>query len=185
MITGSKVRLCCKRLADAPNDYAWKTDPELAQLDAAPLLAVSFAEYLSSYSSELSNCQPAKHQFAIKTLDGKHIGNCAYYDIDEAKCEAEVGILIGDRDYWDKGYGSDAVNILVDDIFRQTKIKRIYLKTLHSNGRAQKCFGKCGFTVCGHLVKGEYSFLLMEIHCEEWPQQQKQGWSAIKVSGGE
>ncbi|MEE9583650.1 MAG: N-acetyltransferase, partial [Dehalococcoidales bacterium] len=71
MINSSKVRLCRKRLADAPNDYAWKTDPELTRLDAAPLLTVSFTEYLPSYAGELSSRQPAKHQFAIKTLDGK------------------------------------------------------------------------------------------------------------------
>lgn len=185
MINSSKVRLCRKRLADAPNDYAWKTDPELTRLDAAPLLAVSFVEYLPSYTAELNSRQPPKHQFAIKTLDGKHIGNCAYYDINEVKREAEIGILIGDRDYWDKGYGSDAVNALVSDIFRQTKLKRIYLKTLRSNGRAQGCFSKCGFTVCGHFVKGKYSFLLMELHRERWPQRQEQGQSAIRVSGVE
>ncbi len=170
MINGSKVRLCLKRLADAPKDYAWKTDPELARLDATPLLTISFAEYLSSYSSKLGNYRSTKHQFAIKTLEGKHIGNCAYYDINEAKYEAEIGIVIGDRDYWDRGYGNDAVSVLVDDIFRQTNLKRIYLKTLHFNKRAQKCFSKCGFTACGHLVRGEYRFLLMELRREQWPR---------------
>lgn len=184
-IAGSKVRLCRKRLADAPNDYAWKTDPELTRLDAAPLLTVGFTEYLSSYAAELNSCQPAKYQFAIKTLDGKHIGNCAYYDINEVKREAEIGILIGDRDYWGKGYGSDTVKALVSDIFCQTKLKRIYLKTLHSNGRAQRCFSKCGFTVCGHFVKGKSSFLLMELRRERWPQRQEQGQPAIRVSGVE
>lgn len=170
---GSKVRLCLKRLADAPQDYAWKTDSELVRLDAAPLLTISFAEYLAGYSSKLGNYRSTKRQFAIKTLDGKYIGNCAYYDINEARREAEIGIVIGDRDYWDGGYGSDAVNVLVDNIYRQTNLNRIYLKTLHSNKRAQKCFSRCGFTACGYLVRGGNHFLLMELNREKWSRRQK------------
>ena len=80
-----------------------------------------------------------RHRFAVETLDGKHIGNCAYYGVNETKGEAELGIMIGDRDCWDKGYGADAVGTLLDYIFRRTNLKRIHLKTLDSNIRAQKC----------------------------------------------
>ena len=170
MINGSKVRLCDKSLANAPNDYAWQTDPELARLDAAPLLNISFTEYLPRYASELRYPPPAKYQFAIETLDGKHIGNCIYYDISKSKGEAEVGLMIGNRNYWDKGYGTDATTTLVSHIFDKTTLKRIYLKTLESNQRAQKCFNKCGFTPYGHRVSGEYSFVLMELRRTKWQQ---------------
>jgi len=103
MIADSKVRLREKRLADATVDYVWKIDPELNQLDAAPLLSISFQQYLSEYTRELRYPPPTRKRFAIETLDGKHIGNCTYYGIDKAKGEAELGIMIGDRNYWDKG----------------------------------------------------------------------------------
>jgi len=164
MIIGSKVILRAKRLADARDDYTWQTDPELARLDAAPLLAVPFSQYLSDYVSELHYPPLTRRRFAIETLDGKHIGNCTYYGINEAKGEAELGIMIGDRNCWDKGYGADAVDTFLNYIFCRTNLKRIYLKTLDSNIRAQKCFQKCGFTLCGHLVKDGFSFVLMEIH---------------------
>ena len=170
MINGSKVRLCDKSLTNAPNDYAWKTDPELTRLDAAPLLNISFTEYLSSYASELRHPPPAKYQFAILTLDGKHIGNCAYYDITESKGEAELGLMIGNRNYWDKGYGTDAITTLVSHIFHKTNLKRIYLKTLESNQRAQKCFNKCGFTPYGRRGSGGLSFVLMELQRTKWQQ---------------
>ena len=149
MIIGSRIILRDKKLADAPDDYAWQTDPELAHLDAAPLLTTTFTQYLSDYASQLRYLPSTRHQFAIDTLDGKHIGNCVYYGINETKSEAELGIMIGDRNCWNKGYGADAVTTLVSYIFCQTKINRIYLKTLESNHRAQKCFQKCGFTPCG------------------------------------
>jgi RimJ/RimL family protein N-acetyltransferase len=170
MITGSKVRLCRKRLVNATNDYAWKTDPALAQLDASPPLTITFTEYLLSYASELRYAKPTKHEFAIETMDGEYIGNCAYYDIDKTKGEAEIGIMIGNRQYWDRGYGSDAVKALVSHVFSQVKLRRIHLKTLDSNKRAQKCFHKCGFTTCGHMVNNGHSFVLMELHRKQWQQ---------------
>jgi len=172
MIIGSKIILRDKKLADAPDDYTWRTDAELAQLDAAPLLTTTFAQYLSDYTSQLRYLPPTRHQFAIETLEGQHIGNCVYYDVNETKGEAELGIMIGTRDCWDKGYGADAVTTLVSHIFQQTNLQRIYLKTLDSNSRAQKCFQKCGFTSYGRLVKDGFSFVLMETHRKQWEKQQ-------------
>lgn len=172
MIVGSKIKLRGKRLADAPDDYAWQTDPKLAQLDAVPLSTTTFPQYLSDYASELRYPPPIRHRFAIETLEGKHIGNCTYYGIDKTNGEAELGIMIGNRDYWDKGYGADAVTTLVNRIFRQTKLNRIYLKTLNSNTRAQKCFQKCGLIPYGHLNKDGYNFVLMELHRKQWLEQQ-------------
>ena len=172
MIIGSKVILRAKRLADAQDDYTWQTDPELAQLDAAPLQTMTFPQYLSDYTGELQYPSFFRRRFAIETLDGKHIGNCTYYGINEAKGEAELGIMIGERSCWDKGYGADAVATFLSYIFCRTNLKRIYLKTLNSNIRAQKCFQKCGFTPYGHLVKDGFNFVLMEIHCKQWEERQ-------------
>ena len=162
MIIGSKVILRDKRLTDARDDYAWQTDPELARLDAASMLTITFSQYLSDYAAELRYSSPARHQFAIETLDGEHIGNCTYYDISKTEGEAQLGIMIGNRDYWNKGYGADAVATLLSHIFCHTDLKRIYLKTLDSNHRAQECFTKCGFIPYGRLVKDGFSFVLME-----------------------
>ena len=168
MIIGNKTKLRKKRLADALNDYAWQTDHELARLDAAPQLTMTFSQYLSHYANELRYSPSTRHPFAVEILDGKHIGNCVYYGVDETKGEAELGIVIGNRDYWDKGYGTDAVITLVSHIFRQTNLNRIYLKTLDRNTRAQKCFQKCGFTAYGHMVRDGFNFVLMEIYRKQW-----------------
>ncbi|GAF77506.1 unnamed protein product, partial [marine sediment metagenome] len=53
MISGDKVKLREKRLADAADDYAWLTDAELAALDAAPLPTTTFPQYLAAYTSDL------------------------------------------------------------------------------------------------------------------------------------
>ena len=171
MISSNKIVLREKRLSDAWDDYTWETDPELAQLDAAPVLATAFSRYLPDYTNELRNVFPTSQRFSVDTLDKKHIGNCSCYNINETRGEAELGIMIGNRDYWNKGYGTDIVATLVNYVFRQTKLSRIHLKTLESNIRAQKCFQKCGFTTCGHTVRDGYSFVLMEIHRHQWEEQ--------------
>jgi len=172
MITGKKVRLRKRKLVDATNNYTWQTDPELVRLDASPVLTTTFSQYLSVYLNEMRYPSANRHAFAIETLDSKHVGNCSYYDTNEMKGEAELGIMIGNRDCWDKGYGTDAVTTLLNYIFRKTNLKRVYLKTLDSNRRAQRCFEKCGFTPYGHLNRDGYNFVLMEIHHKQGEKRQ-------------
>ena len=168
MLLGQKIKLRPKCLGDATNDYAWRIDPELSRLDAVAPLSLSLEEYLKGYAAELSLFGNRETHFAIETLDGKHIGNCAYFKIDKIKKEAELGIMIGDRDYWDRGYGTDAIMTLLNHIFSETNLNRIYLKTLDWNIRAQKCFQKCGFVPYGRLIKDGYNFVVMEIYRPEF-----------------
>jgi RimJ/RimL family protein N-acetyltransferase len=172
IITGNKVRLREKKLSDVRNDYQWQSDPELAEYDAAPILDISFSIYLLDYSSMVHHKDNHRYPLAIETLDGKHIGNCTCYDIDAKKGEAQLGIMIGNRDYWDKGYGADAINTLVDYIYKTSSLHRLYLKTLDWNKRAQQCFSKCGFTPCGSLKRNGYRFVLMELTRENWEKRQ-------------
>jgi ribosomal-protein-alanine N-acetyltransferase len=164
MIKGEKVVLRGKRLEDARQDYAWKTDPELSQLDATLPLEVPFKTYLLTYAEELDRSIDGKgHLFAVETLDGKHIGNCCYYNVERGRREAEVGILIGDAAYWDAGYGTDAVNALLDHVFRKERLRRVYLHTLAWNTRAQKAFKKCGFVEDKRVTRAGYEFIRMEM----------------------
>ncbi len=171
ILAGDKVKLCPKRIQDALNDYTWRTDAELCKLDAAPPTLSSLEEYSRAYAEELHRPSPVC-RFAIETIDGRHIGNCSYFNVDETSKEAEFGIMIGDRAYWNQGYGTDAILTLLNRVFSQTKLERIYLKTLSWNVRAQRCFEKCGFATCGELVRGEYKFIIMEIRRPVEPPKQ-------------
>ena len=174
VIVGSKVKLRGKKLSDVRNDYKWQSDPEMASLDAAPLLTASFPVYLLDYADGIHRPGPNRYPLAVETLDGRHIGNCTCYDIDEDRGEVQLGIMIGDRSYWDKGYGTDSVSTLVNHVFLNTDLKRIYLKTLEANLRARKCFENCGFTPCGQLKRNNSTFVLMELKRERWENQRSQ-----------
>jgi RimJ/RimL family protein N-acetyltransferase len=174
-ISGNKVRLRKKKLSDVRNDYIWQSDPELARLDAAPLLDVAFIVYLLDYTDQLHASGLNRYPLAVETLDGKHIGNCTCYEINETKAETQLGIMIGDRSYWDKGYGTDAVNTMVSHIFLNTSLRRIYMRTLDWNLRAQKCFQNCGFMPCGQLNRDGNNFVVLELRREQWQKQRKDG----------
>jgi len=169
-ITGSKVKLREKKMSDVRTDYKWQMDPELSRLDAAEQISLPFSFYLLDYAAELHRPRSRRFPLAIETLEGRHIGNFTVYDVDESKAEAQVGIMIGDRDYWDLGYGADAMNAVADHLFRGTSLVRLYLKTLDWNVRAQKCFARSGFTPCGGMSRNGHNFVLMELTRERWEE---------------
>ena len=174
-LIGNKVTLREKRLEDAPLDYQWRTDEEIAKLDAAFPLRATYEEFLRLFRDQLRYPTPGSARFGIHADDSKYIGNCMYYDFDSLNQQVELGIVIGDRDYWGKGYGYDAVVALRDHLFSTMKMKRIYLHTLEWNERAQKAFAKCGFEPVEIVRRSGMDFLLMDIYRTSWLELKKAG----------
>ena len=175
VICGRLTRLRPKKPEDATDDYRWQTDPEFCRLNNKKPFSISFSEYLCEYEKVLEKPLPGKREFAIDTEDGLFIGNCACYDIDEKKGQAEVGITVGNRDYWGRGYGHDALNALVNHIFEVTEISRLYLKTLEDNKRAKRCFCKCGFNQYRRHFQEGKNFIWMERYRKNRPERQSKG----------
>jgi RimJ/RimL family protein N-acetyltransferase len=183
VIPGGKIKLREKKLTDVRTDYRWQSDPELAKLDAAPALIMSFTLYLLDYTTAVRDRSPDRYPLAVETPEGKHIGNCTLYDIDEKRGEGQVGIMIGDKDYWSRGYGTDVMTTFTGYIFQNSNLNRLYLKTLDWNSRAQKCFNKSGFTHCGYLQRDGYNFMLMELYRDQWEKRQSAGCeNTLKIS---
>ena len=167
-LRGARIILRDKRIEDAEQDYIWRSDQELASLDAAFPLTMSYDRFLKLAQDQMRYPTPGSHHFATETLDGKFIGNCMYYDLDSVKMQAELGIVIGDRDYWSNSYGYDAVTTLLDHCFNEKKMERVYLHTLEWNKRAQRCFVKCGFVPVKPVRRMSHDFILMEVFREDW-----------------
>jgi RimJ/RimL family protein N-acetyltransferase len=168
-----RIKIRHKRISDARDDYAWQTDPELARLDATDPLTMTYQQFLSEFTFDLCYPSSNRHEFGVETTEGLHIGNCVYYNVNQAESKTEMGIMIGNREYWNKGYGTETVNALVDYVFNHTNLERVYLTTLDWNLRAQKCFKKCGFQECGELVRDEHIFILMAISRPEWQKKMR------------
>ena len=76
--------------------------------------------------------------------------------------------MIGNRDYWSRGYGTDAILTLLRAIFEEAVLQRVYLHTLAYNERAQKSFRKAGFTDLEPVHRDRRDFLKMEVFSEAW-----------------
>ena len=168
VIRGEKVIIRGKRIEDAPDDYAWRTDEELAKLDASQPLRMTYRDFLRFSKDELLYSGGTSRRLAIDTFDGEHIGNCMYYDVDLRRGRAELGIMIGKREYWGKGYGTDAVAALLTYIFTNMSIDLVYLHTLEWNERARRAFAKSGLRETVKVRRSGLDFMKMEIGRQEW-----------------
>jgi ribosomal-protein-alanine N-acetyltransferase len=169
---GEKIVLRQKRLSDAEAEYAWRKDPELASYDAAKPIATAWEDFLALYKDDLDHPTPFRTSFAVDDPEGRHIGNVMLYSIDLLKGEAEIGITIGERLYWSRGYGTDTLKALVRYVFTNTNLTRLYLKTLDWNLRAQKSFRKAGFVQYNTSRRSNGSFILMELRRRDWEAQE-------------
>ena len=92
---------------------------------------------------------------------GLHIGNCGLHKIDYCDSCCEMGIFIGEKKYWDKGYGSETIDLVKNYVFGLLNILRIYLNVYEYNQRAIKVYKNCGFRIKkilrkDHLFAGRY-----------------------------
>lgn len=112
--------------------------------------------------------------FAIEA-DSRLIGQCALFNLDDIAHTAELGITIGDRAYWGKGYGREAITLLLDYAFRLRNLRRVWLRVHANNHRAIRAYAACGFVEEGRLrahvwSNGHYTDLLcMGVLRDEWP----------------
>ena len=163
---GRRAIIRRKRLADACDEYRWRTDPELAHFDAARPVQIPFDGYQRNWSFDFRFTDMPVRSYAIEDENGRHIGNIMYYNVDSERGEAEVGISIGERTHWSQGYGTDALDTLVRFLMDRSSLCRLYLHTLDWNARAHRAFRKAGFQVCGTSWRDGHTFTVMELRRE-------------------
>ena len=93
--------------------------------------------------------------FAIE-VDDKPIGMVNYNEIDKDNQKVEIDIIIGERNNWNKGYGTDALKTLISYLFKKFKINRIWLAPYLSNPRAIRAYEKVGFRREGILRENSF-----------------------------
>ncbi len=161
MLRGTLVELRPESRSDLENVYRWRNDPEVAYwaTGSAPWFTNASFEQLNrdfSLNVEAPSRKKEYDLFSIYTLDGYHIGMADYREVDPRVRSAKIGLTIGEKEYWGKGYGTDAVRILIHYLFYTLNLERITLDTWSGNIRAIKSYQKNGFQVEGCLRKNEF-----------------------------
>ena len=124
---------------------------------------------------KMTNSDPNNKGFVIAEIESeRYIGQVDFMNIDWKNRNAELGIVIGGIDDMSKGYGSEAIMLMLEFGFMRLNFNRIYLKAFDFNKRALKCYTKCGFREEGRLKeayyhKGKYiDVILMCVLRDEW-----------------
>jgi RimJ/RimL family protein N-acetyltransferase len=92
--------------------------------------------------------------FIIEVTEGgstKPIGSCGLHGIDSKDHNATFGIAIGEKDYWSKGYGTEAARLLINYGFQQLNLHRISSSAVAFNERSIRLHKKVGFREEGRL----------------------------------
>lgn len=172
MLTGTKVVLRPMQQEDIIRQHEFNQDLELYGLDCTFPHVSSLERAQAFYESRI---RPDENlaAFAIEA-DSQYIGYCGLMDLQNRYGNLELGILIGDRAYWGRGYGRDTVQLLLSYAFHYIGARRVALTTHAKNERAIRCYLACGFVEEGRprkvlWIEGEYTDLVeMSILRDEW-----------------
>ena len=133
--------------------YRWSLDQELQYWSGSIPSASTLAQFRHDILATTHQVDPRRDQFAILDEGGVLIGMISYYNWTPERRTAELGIYIGERQLWDKGYGTEAVRTLLDHLFQTTALRAMYLNTYATNERARASYQKVGFETMGTARK--------------------------------
>ena len=180
IFTGKLVRLSAYDPEEMSKAFArWNRNSEYSRLlnsSSGPLQSPKRAA--KWMEEEVGKLSPASYYFTIRTLDGDQlIGELGLDVVNWSGRDAFVGLGIGETNYWSKGYGTDAMNILLRFAFSEINLRRVTLTVFEYNPRAIRSYEKAGFQHEGRLRKvlnkegRRWDMLFMGILREEWLEQ--------------
>ena len=152
-LEGEKVYLSPINQDDYETYVKWLNNPNITQyLDCNDSLIT-----LSNEKEILERIGNEEFCFAIiKKEDDTLLGNVGVTKIDYKNGRAELGIFIGDEDNLSKGYGSEAINLIINFAFNEIRLHTVMLTVFANNPRAIKAYTKCGFKEFGRRHEAIY-----------------------------
>jgi RimJ/RimL family protein N-acetyltransferase len=152
--------------------HEWGRDAEYARLTGEP--PRSLEQRRRRHAQLVAEAGDTSIEFAICRLGEESIvGRVTLFDIDPVTGSAALGIAVGPAD-WGRGYGTDAVNAIVDFGFGELRLERIWLGTASDNVRARRAYARAGFIVearqrRAYVDRGSFvDEILMSILRAEW-----------------
>ena len=180
LLQGELVRLVAANSeTDADLFARWSRDAEYLRLeDSGVARPPSLKQIKEDIQTWLEHDKPSEYAFVIRTLADNHaIGTIGLDGIRWSNGDAFVGIGIGDRDYWGRGYGTDAMRAILRFAFMELNLRRVSLDVFEYNPRAIRSYEKAGFKHEGRLRQAlnrdgrRWDMLFMGILREEWEGQ--------------
>ena len=173
-LVGERIYLSPRNSSDVEKFTEWLNDFETTDYVGRSDAIMTLEEEKKYLESEPN---PNARYFSIVTLENDElIGTISLEKISGIHRTAVLGIFIGNKDYRSKGYGTEAIKLLLDYGFNYLNLNSIRLDLMEFNERALKCYQKCGFKEYGRqrkcrFVNGKYyDIISMDILAEEFTE---------------
>jgi RimJ/RimL family protein N-acetyltransferase len=157
VIRGEHVYFRPAEREDLPLFVRWLNDAETSR-HLALRAPISDAAEHGWFDAMLAKQGKTDYHFVVCLVsDGRPIGTIGLHGLDWENGSAEFGIALGEKDEWNKGYGTDALRVICDFGFGELRLERIYLRVFAGNERARRSYEKAGFTNEGTLRRAQFS----------------------------
>ncbi len=173
-----------KHLANA---MRWLNDPEVTRWTLVgdfPVTRLNEDEYFD----RMMKSAETDIALAVETLEGLHIGFTGAHRIEYRHGVATTGSIIGDRDYWSRGYGTDAARVRSRYLFEVIGLRLLLSDTLGENERSLRMLRRVGYREVGRIPQRDWKHgayrdrVLLALHRDDWLKTRD---AAPEPAGGE
>ena len=175
IITGERLYLSTFQVEDVPTLTRW-----FSQLDVTAYIGMQGTAYTLEqeqqwYENYVKQSHTERHFAVIDVHTHQLIGNVSLMDIRQVHQRAELGIVIGEREYWSKGYGREAIKLMCQYGVAFLNLQTIYLWYVSYNVRGRKSYEAAGFVETGRIPESRlfngvrYDDVVMTLHARHVP----------------
>jgi RimJ/RimL family protein N-acetyltransferase len=163
VIRGELTNLRAVERSDSGLLHRWLNDPELMTFWGDPASTISLAEIQRRIEEWLADEGRLGWPVCLlaELIDGEAVGMIVLSQFEPRIASAELSLMIGERERWGEGLGTDILSTVVDVAFQQWALRRLTLRVEAFNDRAIRLYERCGFRREGVLrdasfFDGEY-----------------------------
>lgn len=150
-LKGDKICLRPISMEDVPLLAKWVNDEEVTHYMFTGQKPQNHTQVAEGLKKDLEG-----NNVIFLVMENKPIGYAGLYDINPIARKAEFRVLIGEKDYWGKGYGTEVIKMITHYGFDRLNLNRIYLGYTADNKAAGKCYEKAGYQYEGTLKEDIY-----------------------------
>lgn len=156
-------------------ELSWVTDAEITdKLSDNFLFPPTLLQIKNRVASFLDGSNSDKEFIIARKTDNKYLGQITFIHLDQKNQLGKIGIVIGDKKNHGKGYGKEAIELLLQFSFLRLNLHRIELDVMDFNDNAIALYQKCGFIIEGrrrecYFINGNFHDKInMAILKKEW-----------------